>query len=88
MPLIFGYTSVRFEISGFELDLGHSLKAFSEADFNACYERALQADVDGIPFPVIHLKNLFTEKVATGRLKDLADAEEFQRMWEEQQLSY
>jgi hypothetical protein len=26
MPLIFGWTSVRFGLSGFELDLGHSLK--------------------------------------------------------------
>ncbi|MCF0056489.1 hypothetical protein [Dyadobacter sp. CY356] len=86
MPLIFGYTSVCFGMSGFELDLGHSLKAFSEADFDACYERALQADLDGIPFSVIQLKDLITEKEATGRRKDLADIEELQRIWEEQQL--
>ncbi|WP_229209654.1 DUF6036 family nucleotidyltransferase [Dyadobacter koreensis] len=85
MPLIFGYTSVRFGMSGFELDLGHSLKAFSEADFDACYERALQADLDGIPFPVIQLRDLIQEKEATGRRKDLADIEELQRIWEEQQ---
>ncbi|TKT93842.1 nucleotidyltransferase [Dyadobacter frigoris] len=86
MPLIFGYTSVRFGMSGFELDLGHSLKAFSEADFDTCYDRALQADLDGIPFPVIQLKDLITEKEATGRRKDLADIEELQRIWEEKQL--
>lgn len=85
MPLIFGYTSVRFGISGFELDLGHSLKAFSEADFDVCYERALRADLDGIPFPVIQLRDLIIEKEATGRRKDLADIEELQRIWEEQQ---
>ncbi|MCF2445915.1 nucleotidyltransferase [Dyadobacter sp. CY345] len=83
MPLIFGYTSVRFGMSGFELDLGHSLKAFSESDFDACYERALQADLDGILFPVIQLRDLITEKEATGRSKDLADIEELQRIWEE-----
>ncbi|MBE9466111.1 hypothetical protein IEE83_29935 [Dyadobacter sp. UP-52] len=86
MPLIFGYTSVRFGMSGFELDLGHSLKAFLEADFDACYERALQADLDGIPFPVIQLRDLIIEKEATGRRKYLADIEELQRIWEEQQL--
>jgi hypothetical protein len=85
MPLIFGYTSVRFGRSGFELDLGYSLKAFSEVDFDACYDRALQADLDGIPFPVIQLRDLIIEKEATGRRKDLADIEELQRIWENQQ---
>ena len=85
MPLIFGWTSVRFGLSGFELDLGHSLKAFTEADFDACYERALVADFDGIPFSVIQLRDLITEKAATARPKDLADIEELQRIWESQQ---
>lgn len=85
MPLIFGWTSVRFGLSGFELDLGHSLKAFSETDFDACYERALQADFDGISFQVIHLQDLIKEKAATARPKDLADLEELQRIWEQQQ---
>jgi hypothetical protein len=84
MPLIFGWTSVRFGKSGFELDLGHSLKAFTESDFDACYERGLVADYDGVPFRVIHLRDLITEKKATARKKDLADLEELQRIWEEQ----
>lgn len=84
MPLIFGWTSVRFGKSGFELDLGHSLKAFAETDFAACYDRALIADYDGVPFRVIHLRDLIVEKKATARKKDLADAEELQRIWEEQ----
>jgi hypothetical protein len=83
MPLIFGWTSIRFGLSGFELD--HQLKAFQERDFDACYERVLQADYDGIRFPVIHLRDLITEKMATGRSKDLADVEELQRIWEAQQ---
>lgn len=82
MPLIFGWTSVRFGKSGFELDLGHSLKAFGEGDFDACYERALVADYEGIPLRVIHLRDLITEKKATARKKDLADLEELQRIWE------
>lgn len=83
MPLIFGWTSVRFGKSGFELDLGHSLKAFTESDFDECYERALIADYDGVPFRVIHLRDLITEKKATARKKDLADVEELMRIWEE-----
>ncbi|TLV01538.1 hypothetical protein FEN17_11480 [Dyadobacter luticola] len=85
MPLIFGWTSVRFGISGFELDLGHSLKAFAENDFDECYERSLKADFEGVPFRVIHLKDLITEKKATARIKDLADVEELQKIWESQQ---
>lgn len=84
MPLIFGLTSVRFGLSGFELDLGHSLKAFTEADFDACYEKALHADFDGTPFQVINLSDLILEKKATARKKDLADVEELQRIWESQ----
>lgn len=84
MPLIFGWTSIRFGKSGFELDLGHSLKAFAETDFDACYNRGLVADYDGIPFRVIHLRDLITEKKATARKKDIADVEELQRIWEEQ----
>ena len=85
MSLIFGRTSVRFGLSGFELDLGHSLKAFAEADFDACYKRALEADFDGIPFSVIRLRDLITEKAATAQPKDLADLEELQRSWDSQQ---
>lgn len=84
MPLIFGWTSVRFGKSGFELDLGHALKAFAETDFDACYERALVADYNGVPFRVLHLRDLITEKKATARHKDLGDVEELQRIWEEE----
>lgn len=84
MPLIFGWTSVRFGKSGFELDLSYALKAFSESDFEACYERSLVADYEGVPFHVIHLRDLITEKKASARKKDLADVEELQRIWEEQ----
>lgn len=87
MPLIFGWTSVRFGLSGFELDLGHRLKAFEDSDFDDCYTRALQANYDGVPFSVIQLKDLIIEKKATGRAKDLADVEELQRIWEKQNVS-
>ncbi|KAA6440175.1 hypothetical protein FEM33_06090 [Dyadobacter flavalbus] len=85
MPLIFGWTSVRFGLSGFELDMGHYLRAFSEQDFDVCYKRSLQADFEGVPFKVIGLSDLITEKKATARAKDLADVEELQRIWEDQQ---
>lgn len=79
-PLIFGWTSVRFGKGGFELGLGEELKAFRSLDFSACYERAVQAGFDDVPFRLIHLNDLLREKRSTGRLQDLADAEELQKI--------
>jgi hypothetical protein len=76
IPLLFGWTSVVAGKHGFTLDMGHSLKAFSNEDFDACYARALDASFDEVPFKVIHLNDLIAEKQATGRLKDLSDVEE------------
>lgn len=79
-PLLFGWTSVTTSKHSLTLDMGHALKAFGELDFDACYERALSASFDGIPFRVIRLSDLIKEKQATGRLKDLADVEELQKL--------
>lgn len=79
-PLIFGWTSLRFGAGDFDLDLGEELKAFRSFDFNDCYERATQAEFDGVPFRVLHLNDLLREKQSTGRLQDLADAEELQKI--------
>lgn len=80
VPLLFGWTSVVAGRRGFTLDMGHSLKAFSDQDFDACYTRAPGASFDGVPFKVIHLNDLITEKQATGRLKDLSDIEELTKL--------
>ena len=80
VPLLFGWSSVVAGKRGFTLDMGHALKAFSDADFDVCYARALDASFDGIPFKVIHLNDLITEKQATGRLKDLSDVEELTKL--------
>lgn len=79
-PLVFGWTSLRFGKGDFELDLGEELKVFRAPDFDGCYERATQAEFDGVPFRVLHLNDLLREKQNTGRLQDLADAEELQKI--------
>lgn len=76
VPLIFGWTSVAVGKYGFTLDMGYQLKAFREVDFDACYERAIEITFDGISFKVIQLNDLITEKLATGRPKDISDVEE------------
>lgn len=85
VPLLFGrtrpgWTSVAAGKRGFTLDMGHALKAFSEIDFDACYERAVDASFDGVPFKVIHLNDLITEKQATGRPKDLIDVDKLSKL--------
>ncbi|NDU97947.1 hypothetical protein GK108_23885 [Spirosoma terrae] len=76
VPLIFGLTSVSVGKYGFTLDMGYSLKAFRDVDFDTCYQRAIDVTFDGISFRVIQLNDLITEKLATGRAKDIGDAEE------------
>lgn len=80
VPLLFGWSSVTVGKRGFTLDMGHALKAFDAVDFDACYERAVDATFDDVPFKVIHLNDLITEKLATGRPKDLGDVDELTKI--------
>jgi hypothetical protein len=59
--------------SDFKIDLAHSIKAFKEEDFNACFHRAKIADYKGVDVPVMDATDLLTEKIKTNRLKDLVD---------------
>ncbi|MDB5230756.1 MAG: hypothetical protein JWN76_1561 [Chitinophagaceae bacterium] len=74
--LVMGYTSVPFGKNGFSLDMGHDLKLFKQADFEVCYKRSVKANFDGVPFNVIHIKDLLAEKMANNRTKDKLDIEE------------
>jgi hypothetical protein len=76
VPLLFGWSSVRVGMSGFELDMGHSLKAFADTDFDACYDRAEFVSFRDVLLPMISLADLITEKRATGRARDLGDVDE------------
>jgi predicted nucleotidyltransferase len=77
---VFGYTEVPFGKNGFSLDLGEQTKAFSQADFDTCYAKAITGDLDGIPIKVILLADLIREKQATARPKDLGDLIELERI--------
>ena len=80
VPLLFGWSTVTVGKQGFTLDMGHSLKAFADTDFDVCYARARDATFDDVPFKVIHLTDLITEKKATGRPKDLGDVYELSKL--------
>ena len=51
------------------------LTAIDGVDFDACFSRREQVDVDGVRLSIIGLEDFKTNKRSTGRHKDLADLE-------------
>jgi predicted nucleotidyltransferase len=61
-----GFPPFRLEVS----------TAIDGVDFNACYENRISISIDEIPVTFIGYEDLITNKLASARLKDLADVEE------------
>lgn len=51
------------------------LNSVSGLSFEAAWENRIESDWDGVPVTLISLCDLRTNKLASGRLKDLADLE-------------
>jgi len=51
------------------------LTSISGVEFPECYSRRAIIEVDGVPISVIRIDDLKHNKLASGRLKDLADLE-------------
>lgn len=66
----FGRVPIRIDI----------LTAPSGIEFNDCYVRRVESVFDGIPVPVISLKDLQANKAASGRPKDMADLAELDKL--------
>jgi predicted nucleotidyltransferase len=49
-------------------------------DFEMAYKNKINAEVDGIIIPFIHLNDLIISKFNTGRTKDQADIEQLQKI--------
>ncbi|MEZ4986401.1 MAG: nucleotidyltransferase [Saprospiraceae bacterium] len=49
-------------------------------DFEECYERRTEAELDGTGVKFLSLQDLITAKKKAGRLQDLADAEQLERL--------
>lgn len=47
----------------------------SGVNYNSAKQTAINASIDGLIIPVIHINDLIINKTATNRLKDLADVE-------------
>jgi len=79
MDFVAGFTTFRL-LSGLELDVMTSLKNYSQLDFDECYDWAVVAEIGDIEVPFLHINHLILEKKATGRGKDLIDAEELEKI--------
>jgi predicted nucleotidyltransferase len=55
------------------------LCGISGREFEDCYPRRTYETLDGLRVPMISLQDLIINKKATGRHKDLADVEEFEK---------
>jgi hypothetical protein len=51
------------------------LTEISGCDFASCYGRKLETSIDGVPVTVISRDDLITNKLRSGRLKDLLDVQ-------------
>jgi hypothetical protein len=77
--LIPGWTSITLN-SGVELDIMTSIKGLDQIKFDECYEIAPIATIEGIPVKFLHINQLIEAKKASGRLKDLLDVEELEKI--------
>lgn len=83
MEFIAGWTTFRLA-SGMELDVMTSLKNYTQLDFDECHRLAVRAEILNVEIPFLHINHLIAEKRATGRSKDIIDADELERIRERQ----
>ena len=53
-------------------------------DFANCYARRIEAELDSTPIKFLSLRDLIKAKQAAGRLQDLADAEQLEKLSQNQ----
>src|ERR1017187_42672 len=64
---------IRMGVPPLRLEL---LTSISGVEVSACYARRMEAELDGVSVPFIHLDDLKLNKLASGRLKDRLDLEQ------------
>lgn len=79
MEFVAGWTNFQLNM-GFTLDVLTHVKGLEHISFSECYEFAVVADIMGVTVRFLHYNHLITSKKATGRLKDLLDIEELEKI--------
>ena len=89
----FGFGSLGLTADDFQTDdtivqLGYEpnrvdlLTSLKGVEFASCYERRLEAEVEGIQVPFIASPDLISNKTAVGRSQDIADIEQLKQYLE------
>lgn len=87
----FGFGGLNLEVADFMspeniIQLGYEpyridlLVDVEGVDFEACYKRRTVAQLDGTEVQFLSLQDLITAKKKAGRLQDLADAEQLEKL--------
>ncbi len=87
----FGFGSLNLEVEDFMtpeniVQLGYEpyridlLVDVEGVDFEECFERRTEAELDGTGLKFLSLQDLITAKKNAGRLQDLADAEQLEKL--------
>ena len=80
-----GLSTDDFTAEGQVVQLGYPpnridiLTGIEGGDFESCWERRVEIPLDSLPVPFISLEDLERNKLAAGRLQDLADVEALRR---------
>lgn len=67
---------------GYEPNRVDLLTSLKGVEFAPCYQRRLEAEVEGIQVPFIASSDLISNKAAVGRSQDIADIEQLKRYLE------
>ncbi len=77
MQFVPGWTNFNLNM-GFLLDVMVSVNGLEHIGFQACFDYAVVAKIEGIPIGFLHYNHLITCKRAAGRPRDLSDIEELE----------
>jgi hypothetical protein len=66
--------------NGFHADIIAMPKGMEAVGFSACYNAAEKPVISGLTIPFLHFNHLIESKKAAGRLKDLLDIEELEKI--------
>ena len=79
-----GVTTQDFQIANQIIQLGYPpnridlITNLDGVDFQTCYDSKIEVNLNDVPVKFINLDNLKKNKLASGRLQDLADLENLQ----------
>ncbi len=79
MDFIPGWTDFQLNM-GFKLDIMVNVKGLEKIGFEECYKYSVITEIEGVMVRFLHYNHLITCKKAAGRLKDLLDIEELEKI--------